>query len=74
MNAIITTRDLIAPIGQIAEWNTPGYAMRVSVRITDARLAYGKPTYQIEPLHGSGSAWVSVERLTNVRPEETNND
>lgn len=68
----MNTRELIAPIGQLAEWSVPAYyPVRVTVRILDARLAYGKPTYQVEPVQGAGRAWVSLERLTHVRPEET---
>lgn len=68
----MNTRDLIAPIGQLAEWSVPAYGpVRVTVRILDARLAYGKPTYQIEPVAGNGRAWVSLERLTALRAEET---
>ena len=65
----MTLRELTASIGQCADWGIPGYPVRVCVRVLNARLAYGKPTYQIEPLQGSGSAWVSVERLTNLRPD-----
>lgn len=68
----MTGRELTAPIGQIAEWTVPAYQVRVTVRIIDARLAYGKPTYQVEPVAGSGRAWVSLERLTAMRPNTNN--
>ena len=66
----MTLRELTAPIGQLAEWAVPAYQVRVPVRVIDARLAYGRPTYQIEPVGGSGRAWVSLDRLTNMRSHD----
>ena len=47
---------------------TPGFekkaGLRPRVRITDARLAFGRVDLLVSPTDGEGSAWVS---LTNVR-------
>lgn len=32
--------------------------LTIEVKITDVKEAYGKTRYQVEPVSGSGSAWV----------------
>ena len=38
--------------------------LRVGVLVVDARHAYGRVDYEVRPLNGTGSAWVSSGRVT----------
>ena len=55
----MTTKELIAVINKIGQWNT-GKSMTVSVKIIDARRVFGRTDYKVEPVQGKGSAWVDA--------------
>lgn len=49
-------RELAANIGKEGSYNVNG--LKIRVKITDVKTAYGNIDYQIEPVTGQGSIWV----------------
>lgn len=43
--------------------------LTVSVRILDAKTAYGSIRYQVSPISGTGSVWVDSSRVTIEQKE-----
>lgn len=41
--------------------------LRVRVKITDARSAYGRTDVEVTPVKGSGRLWVSLHKLEGVK-------
>lgn len=41
--------------------------LKVSVRIIDAKSAYGALRFLVEPVAGSGQVWVSADRVTGFQ-------
>lgn len=41
-----------------------GNTILVDVRILDAQMAYGDVRVQVQPVAGSGDAWVSMQRIS----------
>jgi len=41
-----------------------GYDLTMRVLVRDARVVYGRVELLVEPLAGSGTAWVKLDRLT----------
>ena len=54
--------QLVLNIGKQANLDTGGLA--VTVKIIDAKTAYGNERYEVRPVVGSGSVWVDSKRLT----------
>ena len=54
--------QLVLNIGKQADLATGGLA--VTVKIIDAKTAYGNERYEVRPVAGSGSVWVDSKRLT----------
>lgn len=52
-------------VGKLAVYNGDGW--EINVRILDVKFAYGNYSYQIKPVEGSGSKWVS-EYSVEVAP------
>ena len=52
----MTATQLIKQIGSTAYIVAGG--LKVAVRIVDAKECWGKTRYLVEPVTGSGSAWV----------------
>lgn len=63
----MATKELAANIGKEADFilnDAKGQpSLRFRVRIVDARQAYGRTEYQIEPVAGSGAAWKENDSL-----------
>jgi hypothetical protein len=57
-------------LGKIGQVAFEGYTL--DVKILDARPSFGRIDYMVEPVSGSGTLWISSERLT-VKAETTNN-
>lgn len=55
-------------IGQKASWTPPQGAIAFEVVIADARVAYGKVRYLIDPVAGVGQMWV----INGIQVYETN--
>lgn len=62
-----TYQDMAQWIGRRGTVRTGHGTMTCSVVIVDAKTAYGRPRVHVEPLHGSGGAWVDVETFTPAR-------
>jgi hypothetical protein len=60
-------KELAALIGREAQYDS-GTGLTFRVLIRDARQAFGRLDYQIEPVGGSGLQWVKADR---VRPDES---
>ena len=57
----MTTAQLAELVGREGLLETNG--LRVAVRITDVKLAYGRVRYVVTPLHGHGTATVEDFRV-----------
>lgn len=55
-------KDLSATIGRKGQLHT-AEGLHVGVVVTDVRHAYGRTDYQIKPVIGTGSAWVTAARV-----------
>lgn len=53
---------LNANVGRVGTLYT-GEGLRVSVTIGNARSVFGRLDYYVTPIAGSGSAWVSADRV-----------
>lgn len=60
----MTATQLTEHIGKTVEYHLSSPALTISVRIKDARVSYGKPQYQVEPVGGHGLAWVADTKIT----------
>jgi hypothetical protein len=40
----------------------------VLVWVTDAKISYGEPRYQVAPVAGDGTAWVAARRVRFPEP------
>jgi len=62
----MSIRELIARVGQggLTGSLSVEKSLRVNVRIVDAREAYGRTDYLVEPIAGAGQQWVSAERVS----------
>lgn len=48
----------------LLEWETgSGDTLKIRVRILDARQNYGRTDFLVEPVAGSGEAWVQEAKL-----------
>ena len=56
-----TAQELGALVGQRGALQVGGFSFFVEVR--DAKNAYGNARILVEPVNGSGSEWVAVERV-----------
>ncbi len=66
----MTTSDLSSNVGRVGLISTEKIQSAVAytgltfqVRITDFKVSYGNPRYLITPVSGTGSQWVSAERV-----------
>ena len=57
----MTAKDLFQVLGQEREYTVNGMIFKVTV--VDAKIAYGKVRYQIQPVAGQCSAWVDAESV-----------
>ncbi len=57
----MTGADLAKAIGRTGSCRFE--KVRVDVRITNARSAYGRHDVEVTPIAGSGSMWVEVSRV-----------
>lgn len=55
---------LAANIGKTASLLTND--LFVSIRIIDAKSAYGSIRYLVQPIAGSGMVWVSADRVSRI--------
>lgn len=58
----MNARELAALLGSSGLLRSAD-GLRVSVRVLDARPAFGRLDLLVEPVEGSGSAWVSADRV-----------
>lgn len=58
----MTTNETTKLIGKTATLAIDG--LRFAVTILDARSVFGRADYQVAPVTGSGSKWVSSDRVT----------
>lgn len=42
---------------------TTGEGLKIAVRVLDARQSYGRTEVLVEPVTGSGKAWVTSKRV-----------
>ena len=42
-----------------------------SVKVIDIRVSYGRYEFLVEPLDGSGSAWISHNRISQIETGES---
>ena len=64
---MLTINEMQARIGCTAQAVvnvSPNVQIRVPVKITNARVAWGRNDFEVHPIGGSGVAWVSLNRLT----------
>ena len=54
-------KELMKKLGKMAVFITDG--MSFDVEITNVRKAFGRIDYEIKPMSGSGSKWVSSDRI-----------
>lgn len=54
--------QLMARVGKDGVWNVEG--VRILVRIMDARRVFNRLDFQIVPLMGAGTVWVSAEKVS----------
>lgn len=59
----MTLTELASLIGQTVDIQLEELA--VSVKVLDAKQAYGKTRVLVEPIKGKGQAWVDIGRLVN---------
>jgi hypothetical protein len=62
----MTLADAQALVGTDRLWLVPGTGrvlgkMLVGVHVRDARISYGRPQLQVEPLSGRGCRWIDAE-------------
>jgi hypothetical protein len=58
----VTLDEAQALVGTDRLWLVPGTGkILVGVRITGARMSYGRAQLQVQPLSGRGSRWVDAE-------------
>lgn len=69
----MTTAELARDIGKQAEVTIPG-GLTIIVTIQDARQVWGRIDYLVAPVYGSGSTWVSSERVSRFFPTEAATD
>jgi hypothetical protein len=64
----MTTSELAKIIGArgLLSLALDGGSLQVPVRIADAKRSYGNTRYRVEPIGGTGSAWVNQTRV-NVK-------
>lgn len=58
----MTTSESSKLIGQTATLSIDGLCVRVT--ILDAREVFGRSDYQVSPVTGTGTKWVSSDRVT----------
>jgi hypothetical protein len=59
----MNTRELMKVIGQQAILSGRRNEFDTSVRITDAKMSYGRVLYLVTPLQGNGEVWVDSARV-----------
>ncbi len=60
--------ELSQHVGKLATWVTCP-EIGVQVKILDAKLAYGRMRYRIQPVAGDGWKWVESSSVTDIREE-----
>ncbi len=55
-------RDLAALVSKRVTLTTRE-GLQISVKVVDARYAYGRMEVLEEPVHGEGQAWVRIDRI-----------
>lgn len=60
----MNTLELMQIIGRTAILAGKRNEFDTSVRITDAKMSYGRLLYQVVPISGTGSVWVKADRIT----------
>ena len=58
----MNTLELSKAIGQSGTLRANG--LDITVRITDAKIAYGNVRYLVTPVSGTGSVWVDAGRVS----------
>jgi hypothetical protein len=64
----MTARQLHPHLGKLVYLTVNG--IDFACVITDAKRAYGRERYQIEPVSGEGTTWVNAQSVRPVPPEE----
>lgn len=59
----LTAQEMKVKLGTPAYLKGGSSTMRVAVTIVDARMSYGQVNYQVEPVTGQGTAWVTPASL-----------
>ncbi|KQC34733.1 hypothetical protein [Frankia sp. ACN1ag] len=58
----MTLTDAQALVGTDRLWLVPGTGkVLVGIRVYDARISYGRPQLQIQPISGRGVRWVDAD-------------
>jgi hypothetical protein len=60
-----TTAELARDIGAQAEMRIEN-GLRIIVTVQNTRQAWGRIDYLVTPVYGSGSTWVSSERVAVI--------
>lgn len=60
----LTVKDAHALIGKHGSLRIIACDLHVNVRIEDIRTTFGRVDYCVTPDSGSGSAWVTADRVT----------
>lgn len=64
----MSAKELAAYIGRegraLLRASNRGDALRVDVRVLDAKTAFGRIDLLVEPLAGAGKAWMSADAVT----------
>jgi len=61
-------KDLIGKIGKTVMFMTDDMAF--DVEIVNLRKAYGRIDYEVKPIKGAGTKWISSERVKEYQDEE----
>ena len=56
-----TAQKMIVAVGQIVNVRVESWT--VPMRVVDAKSAWGNIRVEVEPLNGSGRAWIELSRL-----------
>lgn len=59
----MTATELTEYVGREGLWTTPIGSIKIRVKVTDARQAYGRFELRVTPLAGSGETWAQNVKL-----------
>lgn len=59
----MTAKEMLAMVGRTGELYLRESGLTIYVQIHDVRTAFGRVDYEVSPLQGSGTTWVSADRV-----------